>query len=256
MRVRHAGEGGEPHSDCSFRRHRRVFTPSTPLVVGGLRVRRVCEGGKPNQTAHSVATDAPHRLHTSCTPRRLHTSCAPHRLHAVDSTGRRRPARAQRLLRDPPSTHRRLHCPSASCACAAPLARPTVFTPSTPLAVGVLRVRRACSLMQVSWPRPVCTRTKHPNRLPAPSRLSPTELSSKCPRSHSPLPARTAASKTSLTARARSLVAARPRRHKAASSRPAASTVLRARSRSTVLTPSTPMAVGVLRLHQRHALAR
>ena len=122
MRVRHAGEGGEPHSDCSFRRHRRVFTPSTPLVVGGLRVRRVCEGGKPNQTAHSIATDATHRLHTSCTPRRLHTSCAPHRLHAVDSTGRRRPARAPRLLRDPPSTHRRLHCPSASCACAAPLA--------------------------------------------------------------------------------------------------------------------------------------
>jgi len=160
------------------------------------------------------------------------------------------------LSRDPPSTHRRLHCPSASCACAAPLARPTVFTPSTPLAVGVLRVRRAYSLMQVSWPRPVCTRTKHPNRLPAPSRLSPTELSSECPRSHSPMPARTATSKTSLTARARSLVAARPRRHKAASSRPAASTVLRARSRSTVLTPSTPMAVGVLRLHQRHALAR
>ena len=39
-------------------------------------------------------------------------------------------------------------------------------------------------------------------------------------------------------------------------SRQAASTVLRARSHSTVLTPSTPMAVGVLRLHQRHALAR
>ena len=107
MHVRHAGEGGEPHSDCSFRRHRRVFTPSTPLAVGGLRVRLVCEGGKPNQTAHSVATDAPHRLHTSCTPRRLHTSYAPHRLHAVDSTGRRRPARAPRLLRDPPSTHLR-----------------------------------------------------------------------------------------------------------------------------------------------------
>ena len=35
-----------------------------------------------------------------------------------------------------------------------------------------------------------------------------------------------------------------------------ASTVLRARSRSTVLTPSTPMAVSVLHLHQRHARAR
>ena len=90
----------DERSDCSFRRHRPVVTPSTPLAVGGLRVRRVCEGGKPNQTAHSVATDAPHRLHTSCTPRRLHTSCAPHRLHAVDSTGRRRPARAPRLLAD------------------------------------------------------------------------------------------------------------------------------------------------------------
>ena len=168
MRVRHAGEGGEPHSDCSFRRHRRVFTPSTPLAVGGLRVRLVCEGGKPNQTAHSVATDAPHRLHTSCTPRRLHTSCVPHRLHTVDSTVRRRPARAPRLLRDPPSSHSRLHCPSASCACAAPLACPTVFTLSTPLTVDVLRVRRACSLMQVSWPRPVCTCTKTPHSPPCP----------------------------------------------------------------------------------------
>ena len=88
----------------------------------------------------------------------------------------------------------------------------TVFTPSTPLAVGVLHVRCACSLMQVSWPRPACTRTKHPHRRPALSRPSPTELSSECPRSHSPPPARTAASKTSLTDRVRSLVAARPRR--------------------------------------------
>ena len=47
------------------------------------------------------------------------------------------------LLRSPPSSHCRLHWPSASCACAAPLARPTVYTPSTPLSVGVLRVRRA-----------------------------------------------------------------------------------------------------------------
>jgi hypothetical protein len=139
-------------SDCSFRRHRRVppsshlcrappsshrrlhwplascacaaplarptvFTPSIPLAVGVLRVRRACEGGEPNQTARSVAAGAPHRLHTSC---------APHHLHTVDSTGRRRPARAPGR------------------------ARPTVFTPSTPPAVGVLRVRRACSLMQVS----------------------------------------------------------------------------------------------------------
>ncbi len=130
-------------------------------------------------------------------------------------------------------SHRRFHWPSASCACAAPA--------------------RGCRYPGHVLYAPA---QKHPNRRPAPSRLSPTELSSECPRSHSPLPARTATSKTSLTARARSLVAARPRRHKAASSRPAASTVLRARSRSTVLTPSTPMAVGVLRLHQRHALAR
>jgi hypothetical protein len=132
----------------------------------------------------------------------------------------------------------------------------TVFTPSTPLAVGVLHVRCACSLMQVSWPRPVCTRTKHPHRRPALSRPSPTELSSECPRSHSPPPARTATSKTSLTDRVRSLVAARPRRRAPASSRPAVSTVLRARSRSTVLTQSTSMAVGVLRLHQHDALTR
>jgi len=141
-----------------------VFTPSIPLTVCVLRVRRACEGGEPNQTARSVATGASHRLHTSV---------APHRLHTVDSTGRWRPARALRLprrraqsdcffrchwgappsshlLRSPPSSHRRLHWPSASCACAAPLGRPTVFTPSTPPAVGVLRVRRACSLMQVS----------------------------------------------------------------------------------------------------------
>jgi len=65
-----------------------VFTLSTPLAVGVLRVRRA--------------------------------SCATHRLHTVDSTVRRRPARAPRLLRAPPSSHRRLHWLSASCACAAP----------------------------------------------------------------------------------------------------------------------------------------
>jgi len=44
---------------------------------------------------------------------------------------------------------------------------------------------------------------KRPHRRPAPSRPSPVELSSECRRSHSPPPARTAASKTSLTPRAR-----------------------------------------------------
>jgi hypothetical protein len=101
------------------------------------------------------------------------------------------------LLRDPPSSHHRLHWPSVPCACTAlslpvthihaawdgdkhhvthahihtqreSLARPTVFTQSTPLAVGVLRVRGACSRMQVSWPRPVCTRTKAPQSQPCP----------------------------------------------------------------------------------------
>ena len=132
----------------------------------------------------------------------------------------------------------------------------TVFTPSTPLAVGVLHVRCACSLMQVSWPRPVCTRTKHPHRRPALSRPSPTELSSECPRSHSPPPARTAASK-GLSHRSCALSGCcPPTPPRSSGSRPAASTVLSARSHSTVLAPSTPMAVGVLRLHQRHALAR
>jgi hypothetical protein len=45
-----------------------IFTPSTLLAVGVLRVR--------------------------------HASCESHRLHTVDSTGRRRPARAPRLLAD------------------------------------------------------------------------------------------------------------------------------------------------------------
>jgi len=120
-------------------------------------VRCACEGGEPKQTARSVATGAPHRLHTSC---------APHSLHTVDSTDRRRPARAPRLrrrraqsdcsfrryrrvppsshlCRDPPSSHSRLHWLLASCACAAPLARPTVFTPSIPLTVCVMRLRHA-----------------------------------------------------------------------------------------------------------------
>jgi len=102
------------------------------------------------------------------------------RLHTVDSTDRWRPARAPRLRRmraqsdcsfrrhwhappsshlwrAPPSSHRRLHWPSSAGACAAPPkeenpirllipsqpTRPTVFTPSSPLAVGVLRVRHA-----------------------------------------------------------------------------------------------------------------
>ena len=52
----------------------------------------------------------------------------------------------------------------------------------------------------------VCTRRactqKRPHLRPAPSRPSTVELSSECPRSHSQPTARTAASKTSLTARA------------------------------------------------------
>ena len=43
---------------------------------------------------------------------------------------------------------------------------------------------------------------KRPHRRPAPSRPSPVELSSECRRSHSPPPARTDASTTSLTPRA------------------------------------------------------
>ncbi len=165
--VRSAYEGGEPnqtarsvatgathslHTSCAPHRLHTVdstatvFTPSTPLAVGVLRVHCVCEGGEPNQTAHSVDTGASHRLHTSYTTHRLHTSCATHRLHTVDSSGRRRPARALRLrrrraqsdcsfrrhrrappsshlVRHPQSSHRRLHCPSASCACAAPRLR-------------------------------------------------------------------------------------------------------------------------------------
>jgi hypothetical protein len=74
-----------------------VFTPSTPLAVGVLRVRRACEGG--------AQSDCSFRCHRRVPP-------SSHLLHA------------------PPSSHRRLHWPSASCACAAPLARPTVFTPS------------------------------------------------------------------------------------------------------------------------------
>ena len=73
-----------------------------------------------------------------------------------------------------------------------------------------------CSLMQVSWPRLACTNTRAPHRRLAPSRPSPAEWSSECPRSHSPPPARTASSKASHTARAHSLVAARPRRRAAA----------------------------------------
>ena len=135
-----------------------IFTPSIPLTshksltVGVLRVRRACEGGEPNQTARSVATGATHRLHTSCTPRHRHTSYATHRLHTVDSTGSRRPAHAVRhaceggepnqtarsvAWRAPQSSH--LARPTVI----TPLAYPTVFTPSTPLSVGVLRVRRA-----------------------------------------------------------------------------------------------------------------
>ena len=88
-----------------------VFTPSIPLTVSVMRVRHTGKGGEPNQTARSIATGVSHRLHTSV---------ATHRPHTVDSTGCWRPARAQRLLRVPPSSHRRLHWQLASCACAAP----------------------------------------------------------------------------------------------------------------------------------------
>jgi hypothetical protein len=126
----------------------------------------------------------------SCTPRRLHTAYAPHRLHTVDSTGRRRPARVPCLLRDPPSSHSRLHCPSASCACAAPLARPTVFTQSTPLAVGVLRVLADAGILATSCMHPhkntpivdLPLRVSHPRNC----RLNALEVILRCPQEPPP----------------------------------------------------------------------
>jgi hypothetical protein len=53
--------------------HPTVFTPSILLTVGVMRVRHAGEGGEPNQTARSVATGASHRLHTSVAPHRPHT---------------------------------------------------------------------------------------------------------------------------------------------------------------------------------------
>ena len=73
--------------------HRRLHWQSSSGACRAPRLRR-----RRAQSDCSFCRLARPTVITSGAPHRHHTSCVPHSLHTVDSTVRRRPARAPRLL--------------------------------------------------------------------------------------------------------------------------------------------------------------